>query len=111
MMQKQAFYKDKLEKERELILDQIKESEKPVDFGDDVDHFEEEADEAEEMSNQIGIANSLKTRLNEIDSALEKIHTGKYGLCEKCGKKIEEEILDVDPESRLCKSDKLTRIA
>ncbi len=107
MTQEQELYKKKLEAERELVLDQIKESEKPVDFGDDIDHFEEEGEEAEAMSNQIGIANNLKTRLTEIDAALEKIRTGEYGLCEKCGKGIEREILDIDPESRLCRNDKL----
>jgi RNA polymerase-binding transcription factor DksA len=109
MTQEQEIHKKKLEAERELILDQIKESEKPVDFGDDIDHFEEEGDEVQAMSNQIGIANSLKTRLGEIDAALEKIRIEKYGLCEKCGKKIEKEILDIDPESRLCKSDKVAK--
>ena len=110
MTPEQEIYKKKLEGERELILDQIKESEKPVDFGDDVDDFEEEGDEAVAMSNQIGIANNLKVRLGEVDAALEKFRTGKYGLCETCGKKIEKEILDIDPESRLCKNDKLTKI-
>jgi RNA polymerase-binding transcription factor DksA len=107
MTPEQEIYKKKLESERELVLDQIKESEKPVDFGNDIDHFEEEGEEVEAMSNQIGIANNLKVRLGEIDAALEKIRIGKYGICEKCGKKIENEILDIDPESRLCKHDKL----
>jgi DnaK suppressor protein len=97
----------KLEKERRLILDEIKQNEKPVDFGSDVDHLEEEADEAEEMGNQLAIAQGLKTRLDDVEVALGKIRSGKYGICEKCGKEIEEEILDIDPESRLCKDDKL----
>jgi len=106
MLQNQEIYKKKLEAEKELIAEQIKESEKPVDFGDDIDHFEEEGDEAQEISNQVGIATDLKKRLTDIEAALEKIRTGKYGICEKCGKNIEAEILDIDPESRLCKNDK-----
>jgi len=39
---------------------------------------------------------------------LGKIQTGTYGICEKCGKPIEHEILAIDPESRFCKACKLT---
>ena len=100
-------YQTKLEKEQRLILGEIKENEKPVDFGSDIDHFEEESDEAEAVGNQLAVAQGLKARLDDIEVALEKIREGKYGICEKCGTKIEEEILDIDPESRLCKSCKL----
>jgi RNA polymerase-binding transcription factor DksA len=100
-------YQAKLQKEKAMISEEIKENEKPVDFGSDIDHFEEESDEAEETSNQIAVAQDLKSRLDDIEVALEKIREGKYGICEKCGREIEEEILDVDPESRLCKNCKL----
>ena len=92
-----------------MVSDEIKQAEKPVDFGSDVDSFDEEADEAEEVSNQLAIANDLKGRLSEIDIALAKIASGKYGVCEKCGEAIEEEILDIDPESRFCKKCKLAQ--
>lgn len=100
-------YQAKLEKEQRLILGEIKQNEKPVDFGSDIDHFEEESDEAEEVGNQLAVAQGLKARLDDIEVAIEKIREGKYGICEKCGEEIEEEILDIDPESRLCKRDKL----
>jgi DnaK suppressor protein len=102
-------YKAKLEKERELIMGEIKNLDKPVDFGSDVDHFDEEADEAEEVGNQLAISGDLKNRLGEIDIALGKIHSGQYGICEKCGKEIEHEILSIDPESRFCKECKLNQ--
>jgi len=100
-------YKKKLEQEKRLISAEIEKNEKPVDFGDDIDHFEEESDEAEEVGNQLAIAQGLKGRFDDIEMALEKIKLGTYGTCENCGKPIEEEILDIDPESRLCKSCKL----
>lgn len=100
-------YKTKLEKERILLLAEIKKDERPVDFGSDIDHFDEETDESEEMSNQMAAAKDLKARLDEIDIALSKIRSGKYGTCEKCQKQIAIEVLDVDPESRLCKNCKL----
>jgi DnaK suppressor protein len=102
-------YQLKLEKERKILAEEIKRNEKPVDFGTDVDHFEEESDAAEEVGNQLAIAQDLKNRLDDIDSALAKIQSGKYGICEKCGGPIEEEVLDIDPESRFCKKCKLAQ--
>lgn len=101
-------YKAKLQNERGVILKEIQDTEKPVDFGSDVDHFDEKTDETEEISNQIAIGHTLKLRLSEIDIALEKMRQGNYGICEKCGTEIEEEILNIDPESRFCKSCKLS---
>ena len=100
-------YKTSLEKTRAMLTKEIKQTEAPVEFGSDVDHFDEEADEAEEVGNQLAIGQDLKNRLAEIDIALGKIQSGGYGICEKCGKNIEKEILDIDPESRFCKEDKL----
>lgn len=40
--------------------------------------------------------------LKSIDVALKKIKEGKYGICEKCGKEIEEERLDLIPWTRYC---------
>jgi len=102
-------YKKKLEKERLLLLGELKETEKPTDFGDDVDHFEEETEEGEAASNQAAVGSTLKSRLDEIDVALSKFQTGKYGICEMCGREIEPAILDIDPESRFCKSCKLSQ--
>ena len=97
-------YKAKLEKERHLLLSEIKQNEKPTDFGSDTESPDEETDETEEFSNQLAVANDLRNRLGEIDVAISKIYNGQYGLCENCGRAIETEILDVDPESRLCKN-------
>ncbi len=103
-------YKTKLEKERLLLLTEIKQNEKPTTFGDSIGRLEdEETDESEEVGNQLAVAQDLKKRLDDIDIALSKIHSGKYGICENCGKPIEKEILDIDPESRLCKNCKLAQ--
>ncbi len=96
-------YKRELEKERLLLLAEVKQNEKPVDLGSDAAHFEEETDEVEEVGNQLAVVQDLKGRLAEIDAALAKIYNGKYGACEQCGRVIETAVLDVDPESRFCK--------
>ncbi len=40
--------------------------------------------------------------LREIDTALEKLKEGSYGVCEDCGKNIGVKRLEVVPSARLC---------
>jgi DnaK suppressor protein len=40
--------------------------------------------------------------LREIDTALEKLKGGNYGICEACGKIIGVKRLEVVPSARLC---------
>ena len=96
-----------MEKERALIAAEIAGDEKPVDFGSDIDHGDEDSDKSEQVGDQLAAAQDLKNRLNKIDIALGKIQTDTYGVCEKCGSPIEEDILSIDPESRFCKTCKL----
>jgi len=96
-------FKNWLEKTRKDVQNKIKSLYKVPDFGSDVDSGEEESDESEEFGTQLSIAQTYKERLADIDTALGKIEKKKYGICEKCGKKISLDVLKVAPESRLCK--------
>lgn len=104
MLSEQAVlaYKTKLESEKRRLLKEIEGLSGTLDFGSDIDHGDEEADEAEEFQNELGVAASLKTRVNEIDAALGRIASDAYGACESCEKEISEEVLRVAPESKLC---------
>lgn len=96
--------KEQLEKEAGELEAQLSVVKKSKDFGNDVEtDFSEEADEAEEFSNDLGLRDVLKKRIADIESALEKINKGIYGKCEKCGNDISLEVLRVDPESLLCR--------
>jgi len=64
--------------------------------------LETAADEVEEYESRLPIEYSLETRLRDISLALEKIEQEKYGKCEKCNKKIDENRLKVSPEARFC---------
>lgn len=44
----------------------------------------------------------LKDELKEIEKALTKIKKGTYGVCEKCGKKIDSKRLSVKPAAIYC---------
>jgi RNA polymerase-binding transcription factor DksA len=100
-------FKNALEKSSVDLNEKIKELENPEDFGDDVDSLEEESDEAEEKGNDLSVAAEYRQKLANVDSALRKMEEEKYGICENCGKEIEEEVLNLVPESDLCKKCKL----
>jgi phosphoserine phosphatase RsbU/P len=44
----------------------------------------------------------IETLLHEVDSALERLSNGTYGICETCGDPIEPDRLDADPLVRFC---------
>ncbi len=71
-------------------------------FSQGTSNQEETTDEVEEYVNQLPVEFTLETRLQKIDIALEKVEKGKYGICEKCNKKIPIERLKVYPEGGTC---------
>lgn len=95
---------EKLLSEKLSIEKDLEKMKEGLDFGSDVDNFDEESDEAEEMGNYLGVKKTQDARLNQIERAIQKIKEGTYGICEKCGRPIEAEILDIYPESLLCKN-------
>lgn len=66
---------------------------------------DEAADDATEYDNKVALEHTLELKLKDVSSALEKIEAGTYGICEKCGKEIEEERLQAVPEAKLCMKD------
>lgn len=44
----------------------------------------------------------LQTRLRKLDDALDRLMSGSYGLCYRCGQSIHELKLDTDPATSLC---------
>jgi len=72
--------------------------------GEETGHasLEQAADEVEEYTTLLPIEHSLELRLKNINSALEKISKGKYGVCETCGSKIEAARLKAYPEVKNC---------
>ena len=66
---------------------------------------DEEADDATEYDQLVSLEQNLEVKLRDVSLALEKIKKGdkgKYGICENCGKIIEEKRLKAYPEARLC---------
>ena len=44
----------------------------------------------------------LQARLRKVDDALDRLMSGSYGNCSKCGRAIDETRLDIDPALTLC---------
>ncbi len=97
----------KLLAEKAVIEKDLARFEETLDFGNDIDHGEEESDESEERGNFLSVKRSQDARLAQIGRALQKMEDGTYGVCEGCGGQIEKEVLKADPESLLCKKCKL----
>jgi len=68
---------------------------------------EDEIDDIEDMA-ELHIDNTidqtqlkrLETEMAEVNAALDRIHSGVYGICEKTGKKIPIERLLANPTAR-----------
>lgn len=99
-------FEARLLEDKKRVWDEIQKLESPTDFGDDIDHGDEEGDEDEELENTSSVAETLRNRLADIEDAINKIKTGEYGVCEECGREIELEVLETAPESGLCLADK-----
>ena len=61
---------------------------------------EERADEVEEYESEASIDRQLETRLEDINATLQKIDADAYGICEQCGKEIDEGRLTANPAAR-----------
>jgi DNA-directed RNA polymerase subunit RPC12/RpoP len=44
----------------------------------------------------------LQARLRRLDDALDRLMSGSYGNCSKCGRAIDETGLDIDPALAFC---------
>ncbi|MFH1192940.1 MAG: TraR/DksA C4-type zinc finger protein [Candidatus Jorgensenbacteria bacterium] len=93
---------EQLHSQEKKIKEQLQHFKEGLDFGDDTDHLEEEADETEEFGTWLGLKRVLEHQLDRIRRALAKFGLGNYGRCEQCGKEIEARLLEADPESTLC---------
>ena len=63
---------------------------------------DDEADEVQEYNNKLSLEHSLESKLKDVNDALERIEKGNYGICEGCGKEIDEARLLACPEARTC---------
>lgn len=95
---KAQLQKERAQVENELATLRAELLEAPETTGDEVDL------NVYEREKTLGLVNAYERRLEEIDAALVATAQGKYGVCERCGTKIDPERLKIFPEARLCVS-------
>ncbi len=97
----------KLRTERKNLVHQLDEL-GAVESGDlkaDLDFGESFADAAAvtaERTEVLGVVDSLKRQLDDVDVALVHITAGTYGTCDNCGDEIGADRMEFRPESVLC---------
>jgi DnaK suppressor protein len=93
-----------LHKERAHLVHQLEElgAAETGDLRADIDFggsFADAAAVTAERTEVLGVVESLKAQLANVDQALGKIAAGTYGICEDCGKAIPAARLEARPES------------
>ncbi|HVF75480.1 MAG TPA: TraR/DksA C4-type zinc finger protein [Acidimicrobiales bacterium] len=93
-----------LEQERDDLQRQLAE----LGFGDSSGRLEYDANFADssqvtaERGEAEALANSLRETLTDVETALAKLDTGDYGVCEGCGDRINPARLEAMPAARFC---------
>ena len=72
------------------------------DSNADDEHDPEGATIAFERSQVVALRRQAEERLEEIEAALSRVADGTYGTCERCGRPIPAERLELRPAARTC---------
>lgn len=106
--------KEKLENERDVLLEQMKDMGKlnaetgewettpeELDFPESDEN--DKADRFEDFEARSSMMRTLEPRLNNILQALKGLNRESFGKCEICKKDIEMARLEANPAARTCK--------
>ena len=91
-----------LEEERESLRGQLAElghGAKGLDYDP---NFADSSQVTAERGENEALVTKLGEGLREVEHALEKLGTDRFGVCENCGKQITPARLEARPEARLC---------
>jgi DnaK suppressor protein len=99
-----ARFRKSLLKEREEIIGEVKQiTESSKEMGQD--GIQDIGDEAANIYHRqvlLSLTENERTRLQEVDEALDRIESGFYGICEECGEPIGLKRLEVRPVAKYC---------
>lgn len=94
-----------LQSERHIEDQALRESTESAQTGELTSvHFHpaDEAGDAFEQEYELGLMENERELLRQIDSALERIEKGDYGLCQATGKPIDKARLEAEPWAPYC---------
>ena len=106
--------KDKLEKERDVLLEELRGMGKlnnetgeweatPEELNFPESDQNDMADRFEDFEARSSMIKTLEPRLNNILKALKGLNRESFGKCEICKKDIESSRLEANPAARTCK--------
>lgn len=106
--------KEKLEKERDVLVLQMKDmgtmnpktgewEAVPEDLGFKATDQNDMADRFEDYESKSAMIEVLEARLKSINNALKAINKDTFGTCKVCKKPIEMARLEANPAARTCK--------
>lgn len=75
---------------------------RPSDIDVNLSDENDMADVFESLEENSAIMTDLEKEWNEINDALKRIESNKYGICSVCNKKIEEARLEAYPAAQTC---------
>ena len=90
-----------LEEERASLRAQLAE----LGYGEKLDYDSNFADSSQvtaERGENEALVTKLVAGLEDVEHALEKLGTDRFGVCESCGQPIAPARLEARPEARLC---------
>ncbi len=91
----------KLLEERTRLTGELERLREALKTEVDVDAEEGDPDLIEREKN-VALLSQLERKMDDVEAALRLIEKGKYGICERCGKEIPTERLEVRPDATLC---------
>lgn len=109
-------YKNKLLGEKKLLTEELSslgrvdkkgDWEATPDSENNNQEVQDEADMAErseDYEEKSSILRTLEERLENVNLAIERLESGKYGVCQVCNKNIEPKRLEANPAALTCEN-------
>ena len=91
-----------LEKEREQTLHELENLRNELKLEIEMEDVDDVAADLVERDKIQALIFTLERKLEDIDHAIANAQLIGYGICEKCGKEIDPERLEIFPETTLC---------
>lgn len=93
--------RERLEREQEQTLAELNRLREYLKHEVEVSADEGDPDIYEREKN-LALVQSLESKLESINHALRLLEIGTYGICEKCGERIDPARLEALPDATLC---------
>ncbi len=91
-----------LKQEREHTLTELQNLRQELRVEMEIEDIDEAASDLIERDKTLSLILTLERRVEDIDHAIKQAQQHGYGICERCGKQIDPERLEIFPETTHC---------